>query len=64
MCKKVLKYVENHEIPFKTLQNTVREFEIFHQINHPCICQVIEIKRFIRVMFLIIWSIKVKIWSI
>lgn len=37
MLKKVLKPEE--KIQFKDLQNTIKEFEVLHQINHPCICK-------------------------
>ena len=43
MCKKILKYVENEEIAFKTLQNAIKEFEVLSQFSHPCICKALFI---------------------
>ena len=40
LCKKVLK-VENAS--FKDMQNAVKEFEILHNLRHPCLCYAIAI---------------------
>ena len=42
MCKKVLKTKEN-ETTFRKAQDIIREFEVLHLINHPCICKSIAI---------------------
>lgn len=39
-CKKVLK-IEGSE--FKDVQNAIKEFEILHNLKHPCICSAIGI---------------------
>ena len=43
MCKKILKFVENDQKKFKVLQNSIKEFEILYNLNHPCICRAIGI---------------------
>lgn len=40
MCKKILK-VEG--ATFKDLQNALKEFDILHNLHHPCICYAIAI---------------------
>ena len=42
MCKKVI-YLDKNEFSFKEMQNAMKEFEILHVMNHPCICQAIGI---------------------
>lgn len=42
MCKKVI-YLDKNEFSFKEMRNAMKEFEILHVMNHPCICQAIGI---------------------
>lgn len=42
MCKKVLQQIEDKKT-VKTIQNVLKEFEILHDFNHPCLCKAIGI---------------------
>lgn len=39
ICKKVIKIKDGKE--FKTARNAVKEFEVMHSLDHPCICKAI-----------------------
>ena len=41
MCKKILKYNVNLDI--NDVRNFLKESEILHEINHPCICNVFSV---------------------
>lgn len=38
LCKKVLKYNKG-QTTIKDVQNAMKEFQVLHNINHPCICK-------------------------
>ena len=38
ICKKVLKY-KNEQTNIKDAQNAMKEFQVLHDIDHPCICK-------------------------
>ena len=38
LCKKVLKY-NSEQINMKDAQNAMKEFQVLHDIDHPCICK-------------------------
>ena len=42
MCKKVLKYNKG-QIKIKDAKNALKEFELLHNLSHPCICKAIGI---------------------
>lgn len=42
MCKKVLK-VKPNTTTFNDLKNIMKEFDVLHRINHPCICKALAI---------------------
>lgn len=42
-CKKVLKGSESEQTDFKNLQKSIKEFQVLHQLNHPCIFKVFGI---------------------
>lgn len=41
MCKKVIIMSDDIDA-FKTLQNSIKEIEILHKINHPSICKAFQ----------------------